>query len=102
MGILPALSAAVVLESLTNPGQGRVEPWHGETVTDGRTLASDRAAAPRRAAQAPGRAAARVQSGGAHRHPVRTPHGHSVGDVAAGTGLRERDDLLAPAAGLAG
>src|SRR5579875_1082262 len=63
-------------------------------------MGSDRAAAAG-GAPAEGRATVGVEPGSAHGHSVRTPHGHSVGDGAAGTGRREWDDRLAPAARLA-
>jgi hypothetical protein len=53
-----------------------------------------------RAAQAEGRAAAGARPGGPDRDPVRAEDRVALGVPAEGDGLRQRDDLLAAAAGL--
>jgi transposase len=60
------------------------------------------AVAAARAAETKRRSPARPRPGGAHRHPVRPAHRLPLANLAARAGLRERLDLLAQAARLAG
>src|SRR5258708_39690842 len=69
------------------------------------TLVGTDPAAPTQAEEAPApipRAQAGSTPGRADRHPVRAPNRDPLGVLAAGNGLRLRDDQLAPIAQLAG
>src|ERR671916_348336 len=74
----------------------------GQTACQRRLVGHRRSAAPTRTTQAPGWSTPRAGPGLLDRHHLCAEIGHSLGAAAPRVGLWLRDDLLAPAARLAG